>query len=120
MPSEQVTSRQKTARAVAAAAETHADDVARALEPKLTGALQGREKVPDVALLCRLSARAMVTRCDAMVAADEVHHAELLDDGPAREARDAEVQALRQRSIDLREMLTGVYGAAAASRVFKG
>jgi hypothetical protein len=55
-----------------------------------------------------------------MVDADAAHEAELGDDEAIRRARDEAASALSDKLVELREVLTGVYGTASASAVFAG
>ena len=111
MPSKQVTDRQKSAEAVIAVGETHADAVAPALAAQLQPHLGEDETLPDLGLLMRLLARALQSSRTALVTADQTHEAELADDVPARQDRDARAQTLFSRMVELREVLQGLYGA---------
>jgi hypothetical protein len=117
MPSKQVTDRQKSASAVVAAGEAHADRVAGELETLLSPHLRKGEEVPNIALLTHLVTRALADARDRMVDADEKHFAELADDTGPREARDETAGALYSELTDLREWLVGLYGAAATRRL---
>lgn len=117
MPSKQVIDRQKSANAVIAAGETHAERVAADLDALLSPYLQRGEKMPDLALFTRLITRSLADVRDRMVAADEAHLGELADDGPPREARDDVATELYSELTELREWLTGLYGAAALKRL---
>jgi hypothetical protein len=116
MPSKQVTDRQKSASAVIAAGETHAERVGTELDALLAPYLRPGEEMPSLSLLMHLVARSLADTRDRMVAADEAHIAELADDAAPREARDAAATALSEEITDLREWLTGLYGAAAVPR----
>jgi hypothetical protein len=115
MSSKQVTDRQKSAQAVTASIETHADEVGQAVARRLAPCLERGEKMPDVALLLRLLGRELAARVAAMVAADEAHERELGDDAGPREDRDAAAAKLGARMVELREIITGVYGQATAT-----
>jgi hypothetical protein len=117
MPSKQVTDRQKSGSSVVAAGEAHADRVATELDAVLSPYLRKGEKIPNLALFMHLVTRALADARDAMVAADEAHQAELADDAAPREARDEAATALYAEITDLREWLTGLYGAAATKRL---
>lgn len=120
MSSKQVTDREKSATAVVAVAETQATAVAEALIPVLTPHLAPGESIPDIALFMTLGARALDAAKARMVASDIAHDAELADDAPVRRARDEAQAALNDKLVELREVITGLYGAAAAARVFAG
>jgi hypothetical protein len=117
MPSKQVTDRQKSANAVVAAIDTHAANAASAMTTFLSPHLHSGEAMPDVALLLKLVGRTMASTMQSVVAADQAHLTELADDDPARHARDDAAASLRQECIDLREILTGMFGGAFATQV---
>lgn len=117
MPSKQVTDRQKSASAVIASGETHADRIAADLEALLSPYLHQGEKIPDFSLATRLVTRALADARDRMVAADEAHQKELADDGSPRAGRDEVVSELYNELTDLRAWLTGLYGTAALRRL---
>jgi hypothetical protein len=120
MASKQVTDREKSARAVVAVGETQAEAAGVALGKLLKPHLAKGEALPDMALLLTLVSRALDAAKTQMVEADAAHEAELGDDEPVRRARDEAAQALSDKIIELREVLTGVYGAATTSTVFTG
>jgi hypothetical protein len=68
-------------------------------------------------LLLALVGRGCNGTIQSLVNADNVHQAELADDDPARLARDNAATALRQECINLREILTGMYGGAITTQV---
>lgn len=120
MPSKQVTDRQKSADSIIAAVDTHAPVVATALANLLAPHLREGESLPDGALFLSLVARALGAEKQRLVDADEAHEAELADDEPRRKSRDDAAEALRQEVIDLREVLTGMYGGAFAAKIVPG
>jgi hypothetical protein len=113
MPSKQVVDRQKSARAVIAAGETHAPKIAAELEALLAPHLHQGEQLPDIKLLAALVARSLAASTDQIIAADEAHLSELADDGAPRAARDETAAALYTTLVELREWLTALFGAAA-------
>lgn len=117
MPSKQVTDRQKSSNAVVAAIDTHAANAATAMTTLLSPHLHSGEAMPDVALLLSLIGRTMTATMQSLVGADQAHLTELADDDPARRARDETATAARQEFIDLREILTGMFGAAFANHI---
>lgn len=117
MPSKQVSDRQKIANALGAALTTHATQAASGIKDLLSPHLHAGETVPDIALLLTLVQRALTSSTGSLVAADQAHIAELADDDPARAARDHAASTLRSECIDLREILTGLYGAAFANQM---
>jgi hypothetical protein len=117
MPSKQVTDRQKTANAVVAAIDTHAAAATTAITALLSPHLRSGEEMPNVALLLALVGRGCNGTIQSLVTADNVHQGELADDDPARHNRDDAATALRQESINLREILTGMYGGAITTQV---
>jgi len=120
MPSKQVTDRQKSADSVIAAADTHGPAVSAALTDRLTPYLQQGEAVPDVALLLSLIGRALCGEKDRLVSADEAHERELGDDAEVRAARDEAFETLYSEMVNLREVLTGLYGGTYAASLFQG
>ncbi len=120
MPSKQVIDREKSAGAVVAVGETQADAAGAALGKVLKPHLEKGEALPDFSLVVKLVARAIDSAKGQMVDADAAHEAELGDDEPVRKARDAAAEELSDKIVELREVLTGAYGAATASAVFSG
>ena len=120
MSSKQITDREKSAGAVVAVGETQAEAAGGALGKLLTPHLAKGEALPNLALVMTLVSRALDTSKARMVEADAAHEAELGDDEPVRKARDEAAAALSDKLVELREVLTGVYGTAAASTVFAG
>lgn len=117
MASKLVTDRQKNAEAVVAVGEIQADAVGKVLGEQHQAYLREGETMPDCALLMRLMVRGLQAHRAELVAADEAHESELADDAPARQARDAKVQTLFGRMVELREVLQGLYGAEAARAI---
>lgn len=120
MSSKQVTDRQKSADSVIAVAEANAERIADGLAALLQPHLENGEALPAAGLLVALLARALEAGKTAMVAKDSRHEAELADDPEIRAARDAAQAALYTGIVDLREMLVGVYGNAAAAKIIAG
>ena len=69
MPSKEVIDREKSAREVVAAGETHGVAVAAALGELLTPLLKRGEKMPDIALLVALMGRRLEATSEALVKA---------------------------------------------------
>ena len=120
MASKQITDREKSARAVVAVGETQSEAAGAALGKLLKPHLAKGEAVPDFALVLTLVSRALDASKARMVEADAAHEAELGDDEPVRRARDEAAATLSDKVVELREVLTGVYGAATANAVFGG
>jgi hypothetical protein len=120
MPRKQIVDREKSARAVVAAGETHANATGQKLAALCKPYLAKGEKMPDFALGMRLVARLVGQMATEMVTADEAHEAELGDDGEPRRNRDELAAKLFERIVGLREVMTGVYGAATTAKVFVG
>ncbi|MEP7126662.1 MAG: hypothetical protein ABJE95_37365 [Byssovorax sp.] len=120
MAAKQVTDREKSATAVAAAGHAHAEaagvEVGKLLKPHL---VKG-ESLPDVGLVMILVARALEAAKTRMVEADATHEAELGDDDGFRSARDEATAALSDKLVELREVIVGMYGSATANAVFPG
>jgi hypothetical protein len=112
MPSKLVTDREKSSRAVAAAAGTHAAAVGEALAKALAQHLKAGETMPNVALLVQLLGRNIQADSAALVKADKAHEAELSDDDAPRRARDEAFEKVRSLLVDLRSGVDSAYGAA--------
>jgi len=110
MASKQVTDREKSTRAVAAAAETHAADIAAGFQRELAPHLHKGETLPDVALLARLIGRRLESDSIALVAADQAHEQELSDDAGPREDRDTAAQKVRSVLVDVRAAVDATFG----------
>lgn len=117
MPSKQVVDRQKSAEAVIAAAETHAERVGTAAEEKLAPFLKGKQPAPNIKALIALASASLASTKKTMVEADEAHVQELGDDDAPRENRDAAQQALSTELVELREWMTGLFGGAAVRKL---
>lgn len=115
MASKLVSDREKSARAVAAGASTHADAVSVALGTELAGHLKSGETMPDVALLVRLFGRKVAADSAALVLADNAHERELADDAAPRHARDDAAVKVREILVDLRAAIDSAHGAAGLS-----
>lgn len=112
MASKQVTDREKSARAVSAAAETHAKEIGAGLASALKPYLEKGETMPDVTLLARLLGRGIEARAKALVLADAAHEKELGDDAQPREDRDSAAETVRQVLVDLRAAAEATHGTA--------
>jgi hypothetical protein len=111
MTSKQVTDREKSARAVGAAAKTHAAQIAAGFNRELTPHLEPGETLPDAGLLARLIGRKIVADNTALLAADHAHEQELADDAGPREDRDDAAAKVRSVLVDLRAAIESAYGA---------
>jgi hypothetical protein len=111
MHSKQVTDREKSARAVAAAAETHATHIAAGFDRELSPYVRPGEALPDTGLLVRLIGRKIAADNAALVAADRAHEQELADDAGPREDRDEAAARVRSVLVDLRAAIESTYGA---------
>jgi hypothetical protein len=110
MTSKQVTDREKSARAVEAAARTHAAQIAAGFTRELTPHLQAGEKLPDVGLLAQLIGRKILADSAALLAADRAHEQELADDDGPREDRDEAAAKVRSVLVDLRAAIESSHG----------
>lgn len=107
----EVTNRQGAMEIVASAAETHALRLQEKFAALLGDCLEGKEKMPDVALLAMLMARKQRRANVALVHATEEHERELSDDAAPREARDASATTLTAEVVEIRSTLASTYGA---------
>jgi hypothetical protein len=112
MPSKQITDREKSARAVTAAAVQHASAIHEGLKGELATHLRQGETMPDVDLLIRLLGRKIEADMSTAVQADKAHDAELADDAAPREARDTAYEKVREVLVDLRASVDAAYGPA--------
>lgn len=110
MPSKQVTDRQKSARAVAATAETHAQQAASQIQQLLAPYLQSGENFPDLSVFLRLVGRHVASENELLVNADIAHERELSDDAAPRQARDDTAEKVREILLDLRSSVEATYG----------
>lgn len=113
MPSKQIIGRRKSGEIVASAASVHASRVAQAVTTLLTPHLSKGQKMPDVEGLTLLVGKWLAETSATMAAADEAHLHELSDDDPFRQSRDEAHAALNTELVDLREWMTGLFGARA-------
>ena len=112
MRSKMVVDRERAARSVSQAAETHAAQVATSLAPKLQAELGTGEKLPDLELVIKLIGRALSATVTPLVQADEAHDAELRDDAGPRRKRDETTLETYAILTRLRGAVGTVYGAA--------
>jgi hypothetical protein len=112
MASKLVTDREKSSRAVVAAATTHAKEIADGVARELSPRLKAGEVMPDVALLVQLIGRRIAADTAELVRADEAHERELADDAAPREARDEAAAKVRAVLVDLRAGVEAAYGPA--------
>jgi hypothetical protein len=110
MPSKLVADRQKSATAVAAAADTYGERIGQALTSLFTPYLRPDEQLPDFTLVVELIGRAQRGSADVMMSADETHELELSDDDAPRQARDQARDALAAEIISLRDLTRALYG----------
>jgi hypothetical protein len=112
MPSKKVLDREKSSRAVIAAAESHAGEIAEGISREFAPYLKKGETMPDIELLAALAARRLKQEIEALVSADRAHEAELSDDTAPREARDEAADKVRVILVDLRDAISTAYGTA--------
>ncbi len=120
MASKIVVDKQKSADSVVAVGETHADATQGALTAILKPHLQEGQTMPDFAAVMRLCSVALEASKLKMVEKDAAHEAELLDDPEVRKRRDDAAFATSHELVELREVLTGLYGSATAAKVLPG
>lgn len=116
MRSKMVVDRERSARSVVQAAETHAPMIGRKLAEQLQAQLQPGEKMPDFELVARLLGRHLNGSLQPLVSADEAHEAELRDDSGPRKLRDdscTETYAMLTRVRSAVEAVHGPDGVAA-------
>ena len=115
--SKPLTDRQGATEIVASAAETHAARAAEKFTELFADCLEGKEKIPDIALLFKLLARKQ-RRMTALVAeADEAYAKELGDDAEPRERRDTASGKLASEIGEIRDTLQSTFGAALVKEI---
>ena len=117
MPSKQVLDREKSTRDLLAAADTHAADIAAAIDRDLSPYLQKGEAMPDLGLFVRLVGRKLKKDVERLLDADRAHEVELSDDAAPREARDEATEQVRSVLVDLRDSVTTAYGLAGLKKL---
>ncbi len=115
MASKLVTDRQKGAESVLAIGTGQKDVLVEALELLLNSS----DPIAPATVVERWMAR-IGERRDAMVEADVAHEAELADDPSIRSRRDELAANLASRLVELREVVSGLYGAPTAGRLLTG
>jgi len=111
--SKQIIDRIKSANVVTSAASVHAARVAQAVQAVLSPYLEKGQKMPDIEGFLLLVGSWLAQTSAKMAAADEAHIHELSDDDPVRQARDEAHVALHDELVELREWMTGLFGARA-------
>lgn len=111
MRTKQVVDRQKEAQAVIAAGRTHATELVTLLSERQGPLLKRGEKLPDYGLQIELLMRQLEQSTAHLVQTDDAYQRELLDDEGPRRERDEATEGLAVYLIELREVLTGLYGA---------
>lgn len=109
MPSREVTDRKKSADAVVAAIDTHAEGAGQALAAQFKGVLRKGETAPDMTLALRLFGRMLARDSAAAVAADDRHEDEKSDDAAPRNARDAAAVLVRDACVHARDGVSTVH-----------
>lgn len=112
MASKMVTDRQKGADAVAAIAAAQGATLSQSIRSVLAAA----DSTHLVQFVSQLTTTLSESR-DKMVIADANHERELADDPAARDERDRAVAELTAKLVEVRELLTGLYGSTTARQV---
>jgi len=117
MPQKSVVTRERSASSVCAALDTFTPSIQERLVALAAPHVAPDEAMPDWSVALRLLAR-MLDRSAANIRdADERHEAELRDDAAPREARDGAVDAITATITELREVMTGLFGAKSLALV---
>ena len=117
MPSKGVLDRHRVAKALVAAARTHAQEVGERLQEVLAPFVPEGETLPDLSGFQLVLADYLEAQIDAIVQADELHLKELDDDQGPRRRRDEATDALHDTMVALRETLIGAFGAERAGEI---
>ncbi len=117
MASRLVVLRQRLANTIHAALERFSEVVAPVLGERTGPFLQDGEVLFDFSLLQRVLGRMVEASFERMVAADKAHLDELTNDIAPRIERDKLVAAVRQKLIDVRGIVQGLFGRKRAVEV---
>jgi hypothetical protein len=117
MPTKEVTDRQKSAHAVVASIEAHAEAAGKALTREFESVLREREAMPDLTLVLKLFGRLLARDNGALVTADDAHESEKSDDDAPRAKRDEAAAKLREACTHARDGISAVHGDAALKSV---
>jgi hypothetical protein len=117
MASKQVTDREKVTRAIVAAVETHAQEIAAGIQEVLGPYVREGETLPDVAFLVTLAGRWQTGTTDELQESDKAHELELGDDLGPRQARDMANELVRRELIDVRTTVETHYGEVGLKRL---
>lgn len=105
-----LTDRQGATETMASAAETHAALAGQKLSDVLSPYLEGKEKMPDVALMMRLFARRQRAMTEGARGADDAYEKELGDDAEPRRRRDAAAAQLAIEIGEIRDTIASTFG----------
>ncbi|MBK8258535.1 MAG: hypothetical protein IPK82_38480 [Polyangiaceae bacterium] len=108
----EVTDREAAAEAVAAAAETHAPQIAEAFAAKFKAFAPKKQPLPDIGALLHIVAAALRAQAADLQQKSAAHDAELADDAAPRQARDNATAELTQTLVAIRATTETVYGRA--------
>lgn len=111
MRTKQVVDRQRSAQAVLASGQTNGALIVAGIEARLTPLLRRGEKLPDFKLFVELLIRGVEQSLDTLVRADDAYQHELTDDEAPRRDREARASELSDQLVELREVLSGLYGS---------
>lgn len=117
MASRLIVLRQRTTAAIQAALAVWGEVVTPALTERFRPFLAKGEAQFDFPQLQRVLRRMIETSFERMVAADKAHLDELTNDIAPRLARDKAVSVLRQKLIDIRRIVLGLFGLARSSEI---
>lgn len=120
MASKATVDRQRSADSVVAVADAHAEGTEKTLVALVKPHLKKGEPAPAFAAVMRHACQLLAAARDHMVEKDDAHELELADDPPIREARDKAASALYGQIVEIREMLTGIYGAPTTQKILSG
>jgi hypothetical protein len=112
-----LTDRQGATEIVASAAETHASRAAEKFSELFSDHLEGKEKIPDVALIFKLLARKQRAMTALVASADEAYEKELGDDAEPRERRDLASGKLASEIGEIRDTLDSTFGTALVKEI---
>lgn len=112
-----VNARQKAAVVLSSLVETHAADVGKAIEHMLGAYLREGEVLPNVTFLIVLLGRMVAAAAAKLLTWQRVRRDEVDDGVEPRLQRDLAAQELRRKMIDVRALVTALYGNKRGSEI---
>ncbi len=109
--------RQRVTAVIHSAFKAHGSEVAPVLTGRLNPFLEEGETAFDFLQLQRVLGRMVAASLERVIAADKAHADELTNDIAPRQQRDGAVEAVRQKLIEVRRIVQGLFGEERAVEV---